>query len=129
MVQNTKITGRILSVQKIIVNGDEVTPTGKEIDSDNIPLSSTRFGGYVYENEHTMTDDLPYQFTSTSLKLRGAVVLVSTHPVLIGDSVNQRYPKSAATIISIGDVDLSTLYFKNAGAGDNVKLNIIGVRL
>jgi len=87
------------------------------------------FTGEVYENEHTMVDDIAYRFESTEMKLRGAVILVSTHDTLIGDSSNQRYPKTAGTSLAVGDVDLSDLYFKNAGAGNNTKINIIGVKI
>ena len=84
------------------------------------------FTGDVYENEHTMADDNAYRFETAEVKLRGAVILVSTHDALIGDSSNQRYPKNAGTSLSVGDVDLAELYFKNATAGQNTKINIIG---
>ena len=87
------------------------------------------FSGEVYENEHTATTDAAFRFETTEVKLRGAVIMVSTHDTLIGDSSNQRYPKSAGSSLSVGDVDLSDLYFKNAGAGDNTKINIVGVRI
>ena len=87
------------------------------------------FSGKVYENEHTMTTDATYRFETTPVKLRGAVILVSTHNALIGDSTNQRYPKAAGTSLAVGDVDLSELYFKNAGAGNNTKINIVGVMI
>jgi len=87
------------------------------------------FTGEVYENEHTMVDDTAYRFESTEMKLRGAVILVSTHDALIGDSSNQRYPKTSGTSLAVGDVDLAKLYFKNAGAGNNTKINIIGVKI
>ena len=129
MTHNTNILGRTLSVQKILVSGSEVTPDGESIDDNNTMLISPRFGGAIYENEHTMTDDLPYRFETTSTKLRGAVILISDNGVLIGDASNQRYPKSANNVISVGDVDLSTMYFKNASPGNNAKINILGVRL
>ena len=87
------------------------------------------FSGDVYENEHTAASDAAFRFETTEIKLRGAVILVSTHDALIGDSTNQRYPKSAETSLSVGDVDLSDLYFKNAGAGNNTKINIVGARI
>jgi len=87
------------------------------------------FTGEVYENEHTAASDAAFRFESTEVKLRGAVILVSTHDALIGDSSNQRYPKTAGTSLAVSDVDLSDLYFKNATAGQNTKINIIGVEL
>lgn len=87
------------------------------------------FTGDVYENEHTMANDSAYRFEDTEMKLRDGLILVSTHDALIGDSSNQRYPKTAGTPLAVGDVDLSKLYFKNAGAGNNTKINIIGVKI
>lgn len=87
------------------------------------------FSGDVYENEHTMASDSAYRFETTATKLRGATILISTHDALVGDSTNQRYPKSSGTTLSVGDVDMSTLYFKNASAGNNTKINIIGVKI
>lgn len=87
------------------------------------------FTGEIYENEHTMADDSAYRFESAELKLRGATILVSTYDALIGDSSNQRYPKTAGTSLSVGHVDLSNLYFKNATAGQNTKINIVGARI
>ena len=129
MTHNTNILGRTLSVQKILVGDNEVTPDGESIDDNNTMLISPRFGGAIYENEHTMTNDLPYRFETTATKLRGAVILISDNGVLIGDSSNQRYPKSAGTSLSVDNIDLSTMYFKNASPGNNAKINIIGVRL
>ena len=94
-----------------------------------VPKIHDCFSGEVYENEHTAASDAAFRFETTEVKLRGAVILVSTHDVFIGDSSNQRYPKSAGTSLSVGDVDLSDLYFKNAGAGNNTVINIIGVKI
>lgn len=88
-----------------------------------------QFSGATYENEHTAVSDAAFRFETTEVKIRGAVILVSDHDVLIGDSSNQRYPRSAGTATSVSGIDLSTIYFKNAGAGDNTKINIIGVRI
>jgi len=87
------------------------------------------FTGDVYENEHTMTTDAAYRFETTEVKLRSGVVLISTQGALVGDTTNQRYPKSVDTSLPLEYVDLSKLYFKNATAGQNTKINIIGVLL
>ena len=102
-----------------------------KVHSDGIiaECSHEHFTGYIYENEHTMVDDDAYRFESTSLKLRSATILISTYDAMVGDSSNQRYPKTAGTSISVDSVDISTLYFKNAVAGQNTKINIIGVKI
>lgn len=87
------------------------------------------FTGDVYENEHTMVDDNAYRFEATEKKFRSGVVLISTKDALIGNVTNQRYPKSAGSAMSIDFTDLSQLYFKNAAAGQNTKINIVGVLL
>ena len=98
-------------------------------DGTIVECSHEHFTGDVYENEHTMTTDDAYRFETSELKLRSGVILFSTHDALVGDSSNQRYPKSAGTTLSFENVDLSELYVKNAGAGSNTKINIIGVKI
>jgi hypothetical protein len=116
MAKNTQSTGRMLSIQKIIVGGLDVTPDGVSADGKDAIYNVIRgslgndvlvdtdgrlhivdsFSGDVYENEHTMTTDAVYRFEASEKKLRS---------------------------------DLSQLYFKNAAAGQNTKINIIGVLL
>jgi len=91
--------------------------------------SSAGFTGDVYENEHTMVDDTAYRFESSSLLLRDAVVRVSTHDALFGDTSNQRYPRSVGSTIGLTKLDLSKFYIKNAGAGSNTKINIFGTKV
>ena len=129
MVQNTQTTGRMLSVQKIRIDGSEVTPSGKSIDDENIMLNAIRFGGDVYENEHTMVDDLKYRFESTSLKLADVIIAISLKGVLVGDSSNQRFPQIVGSTFGFTKVDISKLYFKNASAGQNCKVNIIATKV
>lgn len=87
------------------------------------------FTGDVYENEHTMTDNVKYRFESSSVLLRDVIIRVSENAAVIGDSSNQRYPKSIGSTCGFTRVDLSKLYIKNAGAGANTKINILGTRL
>lgn len=149
MVRNTQIGGRTLSIQKIVVGGLDVTPEGVSADGKDAIYNVIRgslgndvlvdtdgrlhivdsFSGDVYENEHTMTTDDAYRFESSEKQLKSGVVLISTQNALLGDITNQRYPKSAGTSMSIDFADLSKLYFKNAAAGQNTKINIIGVLL
>jgi len=102
-----------------------------KLHSDGIiaKCSHEHFTGGVYENEHTMVDDNAYHFEATELKLLSGVIIISTKDALIGDVTNQRYPKSAGTSMPLEYVDLSKLYFKNAAAGNNTKINIIGVKI
>lgn len=153
MALNTQIKGRILSVQKITVDGSEVTPDGIEADGKGAIYNVLRgasgnnalvdssgnlhcivkvdesFSGDIYENEHTMSDDSVYRFESSILLLSDVIIRVSTHDALVGDINNQRYPRSVGSTLGFLKVDLSKLYIKNAGAGDNTKINILGTRL
>jgi len=129
MTQNTNIRGRTLSVQKILVNGSEVTPGGDSVGGRAVTSVIETFTGEIYENSHNMADDDAWRFETSTLMLRSGTILISTKGALVGDSSNQRYPKSAGTPLAVEYVDLSKLYFKNATAGQNTKLNIIGVKM
>lgn len=94
-----------------------------------ISPSTAGFTGDVYENEHTMTTDAAYRFESAQLLLRDVIIRVSSHDALTGDTSNQRYPRSVGSTLGFQKVDLSKLYIKNAGAGNNTKINILGTRL
>ena len=129
MAKNTQVTGRLLSVQKILVGGINKTPSGEIIDDDNVMLNAIRFGGDIYENEHTMADDLKYRFESTSLKLADVIIAISLKDALFGDSSNQRFPQTVGSVFGFTKVDISKLYFKNASAGQNCKVNIIATKV
>jgi hypothetical protein len=94
-----------------------------------ISPSTAGFTGDVYENEHTMTTDAKYSFEATTLLLRDVIIRVSTHEALIGDTSNQRYPRSVGSTLGFTKIDLSKLYIKNAGAGNDTKINVLGTRL
>lgn len=96
---------------------------------ENIVIGSYDFSGDVYENEHTMVNDDAYRFSETPLLLRDVLIRVSTYDALIGDSANQRYPRSVGSTLGFVKIDLSKLYIKNSGAGDNTKITVLGTRL
>lgn len=85
--------------------------------------------GTAYELEYTASDNLAHALSDTTLLLRDCVVLVSTNAALFGDEDNQRFPRAAASSFGLVDLDLSTLYVKNAGAGANTTVNILGTRM
>lgn len=96
---------------------------------ENIVIGSYDFSGDVYENEHTMVNNDAYRFSETPLLLRDVTIKVSDHHALMGDSSNQRYPRSVGSTYGLQKIDISKLYLKNAGAGSNTKINIFGTRL
>lgn len=87
-----------------------------------------KFLGTLYENEHTMSGGAAHRFETSELKLRNVLISVSTHGATLGDSSNQRYPIPAGTTLSLWDVDISLMWFRNAIDGQNAKINVIGTR-
>lgn len=85
------------------------------------------FGGVVYENEDAAASDAARRFETASKKLRDIVIQVETNDQLFGNAANQRFKVTAGSSLGFTQVDLSTLYFKNATAGQNGTVRIIGV--
>jgi len=96
-------------------------------DDGGRPLTPEYFGGVVYENQDMATGDSARRFESSSKKLRDVVIQVATYAQLFGDSSNQRYQVEAGDTLGFTRVDVSTLYFKNATAGQNGVVRILGV--
>lgn len=84
------------------------------------------FGG-VYENQNIAVADTARRFATTTTRLRDVVIQVSGNAQLFGNAANQRYQVDAGRWVGFTRVDVSTLYFKNAVAGANGTVNIIGV--
>lgn len=106
-----------MSTPIIVVNrhGEEVT------------MDSALFSGIVYSKTLTMTDDNATRFESTSKKLRDVVILVETYAMLLGKKGSEVYPAGANDTIGFTQIDIGTLFFKNAAAGSNGKITILGV--
>jgi len=85
------------------------------------------FSGAVYVNSDTATDDNARRFETSSKKLRDMVIYVETNDQLFGDSASQTFPIAAGSSFGITQIDISTLYFCNATAGQNGTVHIIGV--
>jgi len=85
------------------------------------------FGGNVYSKTMTMTDNNATRFETASKKLRDVVIIVKTHPMLLGETGVEVYPVGVNEAVGFTKVDISTLYFKNAGAGNNGVITILGV--
>lgn len=85
------------------------------------------FGGNVYSKTMTMENDNATRFEAYSKKLRDVVILVETHPMLLGKTGVEVYTVAAGEAVGFVQADISTLYFKNAGAGNNGKITILAV--
>ena len=85
------------------------------------------FGGNIYENENIAGDNTARRFATSTKKLRDVTIQVITYAQLFGNSSNQRYKVEAGETIGFTKVDISTLYFKNATAGQNGTVRLLGV--
>ena len=85
------------------------------------------FGGNVYSKTMTMSDDNATRFETSAKRLRDIVIIVETNPMLVGETGVEVYTVTANSTVGFTKVDISTLYFKNAGAGNNGKISILAV--
>lgn len=85
------------------------------------------YGG-IYTKSMTMAADTATRFETTSLLLNRATIKVTTKDMLFGDSAGQAFLVAANGTFELEKFELSSLYFKNAAAGQNGTATIIGVR-
>ena len=100
---------------------------GTALTGRDISAKGLGFSGAVYENENTATSDATRRFEASSKKLRDVIIQVETNDQLFGNASNQRFRVTAGASMGFTQVDLSTLYFKNASAGLNGTVRILGV--
>ena len=88
---------------------------------------SEEFSGNVYSKTMTMANDNATRFEAAEKKLRDVVIIVKTYGMLLRETGVEVYPVGAGETVGFTKVDISTLYFKNASAGDNGVITILGV--
>ncbi len=86
-----------------------------------------RAGGDTYSKTMTMSDNNATRFESSAKTLRDVIILVETNPMLLGETGVEVFTVASGASIGWAKVDISTLYFKNAGAGNNGKITILAV--
>lgn len=86
-----------------------------------------RAGGDVYSKTMTMSDDNATRFETSEKSLRDVVILVETNDMLLGSTGVEVFTVAAGASTGWEKVDISTLYFKNAGAGNNGTISILAV--
>ncbi len=84
-------------------------------------------GGNIYSKTMTMENNNATRFETAEKTLRDVIIIVETNPMLLGLSGTEVFPVAADGTIGWAKVDISTLYFKNAGANNNGKITILGV--
>lgn len=94
-----------------------------------VPLvpADDSFSGGTYHKSDTAVADTARRFETTSKKLRDIVIQVATYAQLFGDVTAQAYRVEAGETVGFTKVDVSTLYFKNATAGQNGIVRILAV--
>ena len=85
------------------------------------------YRGQIYAKSDTATGDTARRFETSEKKLSWAAIQVTTKAQLFGDSSSQPVSYAANQTFELEDVDISTLYFKNAAAGENGTVSIVGV--
>lgn len=91
-----------------------------------LKIGEAKFGD-IYSKTMTMVNDNPTRFEVATKNLRDVVIIVTTNPMLLGETGVEVYPVGANETIGFTVVDISSLYFKNAGAGNNGTITILGV--
>ena len=79
----------------------------------------------VHRDQLTATGDNAFALGSAGEIFNG-IIYCKTNNALLGDSSNQTFPLNASDSISVERIDLSTIYAKNADAGVNIVLELIG---
>ena len=85
------------------------------------------FGGTAKQLTATAAADAAFRVTTASTKMRDVLIYVDTNDALVGDVDGQVQPLGIGESIGLSRVDVSTLYFKNAAAGQNTKIILTGV--
>jgi hypothetical protein len=99
----------------------------------NVPIpiipgeNEVAWTGSVYAKADTATGDTARRFETSSKKLSWAAIQVTTKAQLFGDSGSQPVSYAADATFELKNVDISTLYFKNATAGQNGTVSIVGI--
>lgn len=124
----TEIVGALPAGTNILGKVRPVTATGDEVTDDTLDAVKgvDHFGGNVYSKTMTMSSDAATRFETSAKKLRDANIAVTTQNMLLGKTTVEVYPVNAGSSIRFSKVDISTLYFKNAGAGLNGTIIILG---
>ena len=85
------------------------------------------FRGAIHADSDAASGDAARRFETSTLKLTWAAIQVTTKDQLFGDSSTQPVTYAAGATFELRNVDISTLYFRNAVAGQNGTVSIVGI--
>lgn len=86
-----------------------------------MPLSS------VLAVEHTATDDLKFHLCDGDMWVRSANIHIETQNAKYGTAEKQDATLTTNDVPFFDDFNLKDMFFKNAGAGANTTIRIVGV--
>lgn len=89
--------------------------------------ASVSNSGSVYCKTDTAASDAARRFETAEKKIMNASIQVTTNSQLFGQVDGILYQIDPGDTKSLGNIDISTLYFKNATAGQNGTVTILGV--
>ena len=89
--------------------------------------SSVSNAGTAYCKTDTAASDAARRFETAEKKIMNASIQVATNSQLFGQVDGILYQIDPGDTKSLGNIDISTLYFKNATAGQNGTVTILGV--
>lgn len=98
------------------------------VDADGRTLVRDASGGDIYENEVTASTDAAFSVASYDGIVLDCVIQVVANPALFGDADHQRTLVEADGTLGLRYVNPSKLYAKNATAGSNATVRILGVK-
>ena len=89
--------------------------------------ASVSNAGTAYCKTDTAASDAARRFETAEKKIMNASIQVTTNSQLFGQVDGILYQIDPGDTKSLGNIDISTLYFKNATAGQNGTVTILGV--
>jgi hypothetical protein len=89
--------------------------------------ASVSNSGSAYCKTDTAASDAARRFETAEKKIMNASIQVTTNSQLFGQVDGILYQIDPGDTKSLGNIDISTLYFKNATAGQNGTVTILGV--
>jgi len=89
--------------------------------------ASVSNSGSAYCKTDTAASDAARRFETAEKKIMNASIQVATNSQLFGQVDGILYQIDPGDTKSLGNIDISTLYFKNATAGQNGTVTILGV--
>jgi len=111
----------MMGVMMVVVSQFIITSSTR-----TVVIQPTQFSGQTYNNTDTAADDNVRRFEESEKKLNDVIIYVSGHGQLFGDDHSQEFYVAAGGSLGLTRVDISTLYFRNASAGQNGTVSILG---